>query len=113
MGGRGRLREPWRRSPRGKHVASAPRKIRERVDARCDASWPQGRRVPDAMPPRKASRQDTRARTKTATGGQGENTKEMEKPIVKELSKIVPKLREKGRLGRVNHFAWGARGGRS
>jgi NAD(P)-dependent dehydrogenase (short-subunit alcohol dehydrogenase family) len=33
-------------SPRGKHVASAPRKIRERVDARCDASWPQGRRVP-------------------------------------------------------------------
>ena len=34
MGGRGRLRDPWRRLSRGKHVASAPRQIRERVDAR-------------------------------------------------------------------------------
>jgi hypothetical protein len=90
MGGRGRLRDPWRRSPRGKHVASAPRKIRERVDARCDASWPQGRRVPDAMPPRKSSRQDARARTKTDTGGQVENTKVIEITLVKELGKIVP-----------------------
>ena len=60
------------------------------VDARCDASWPQGRRVPDAKPPRKASRQDARARTKTDTGGQVENTQVSELTLVKELGKIVP-----------------------
>ena len=75
---------------RGKRVASARRKTRERVDARRDASWPEGRRVPDAMPPRKSSRQDTRARTKTDTGGQVENTKVIEITLVKELGKIAP-----------------------
>jgi hypothetical protein len=74
----------------GKRVASAPREIRERVDARRDASWPRGRRVPEAMPPGKASRQDTRARTKTDTGGQVENTEVIEITLVKELGKIVP-----------------------
>jgi hypothetical protein len=48
------------------------------------------RRVPDAMPPRKASRENTRARTKTDTGGQVENTKVIEITIVKELGKIAP-----------------------
>jgi hypothetical protein len=59
-------------------------------DARRDASWPNGRRVSDPMPPRKASRQDTRARTKTDTGGQVENTKVIEITLVKELGKIAP-----------------------
>ena len=36
---------------------------RRRFDARCDASWLDRRRVPDPMPPRKSSRQDSRART--------------------------------------------------
>ena len=90
MGGRGRLWDPWRRLSRGKRVGRAPRKIREPVDLRRDASWPEGRRVPDAIPPRKASRQDTRARTKTDTGGQVENTKVIEITLVKELGKIVP-----------------------
>ncbi len=57
---------------------------------RRDASWPEGRRVPDAIPPRKASRQDVRARTKTDTGGQVEHTKVIEITIVKELGKIAP-----------------------
>ena len=34
-----------------------------RSDARRDASWLDRRRVPVAMPPRKTSRQDVRART--------------------------------------------------
>ena len=90
MGGRGRLREPRRRLRGGKHVARAPRQIREPVTVRCDASWPEGRRVLDAMPPRKSSRQDARARTKTDTGGQVENTKVIEITLVKELGKIAP-----------------------
>ena len=46
--------------------------------------------VPEAMPPRKASREAARARTKTDTGGQVENTKAIEITLVKELGKIVP-----------------------
>ena len=76
--------------PRGKRVASSLRKIRVSVDARRDASWPEGRRVPDAMPPRKSSRQDVRARTKTDTGAQVENTEVIELTIVKELGKLAP-----------------------
>jgi hypothetical protein len=90
MGGRGRLRDPWRWSSRGKRVARHSRQIRSVVYARRDASWPYGRRVPEAKPPRKASRQETRARTKTDTGTQVENTKVIEITIVKELGKIVP-----------------------
>ena len=46
---------------------------------------------PEAMPPRKASYgRCARARTKTDTGGQVENTKVIEKTLVKELGKIVP-----------------------
>jgi hypothetical protein len=57
---------------------------------RHDASWLTSRRVPDAMPPRKASREIARARTKTDTGGQVENTKVIEITIVKELGKMAP-----------------------
>ena len=42
------------------------------------------------MPPRKASREVARARTKTATGGLVENTKVIEITLVKELGKIAP-----------------------
>ena len=39
------------------------------------------------MPPRKASREVERARTKTDTGRQVENTKEIGRTLVKELGK--------------------------
>ena len=42
------------------------------------------------MPPRKAPRENTRACTKTDTGGQVENTKVIEITLVKELGKIAP-----------------------
>jgi hypothetical protein len=74
----------------GKRVASSRRKIRGCVDARRDASWPKGRRVPEPMPPRKTSREDVRARTKTDTGGQAENAKAIEITFVKELGKFAP-----------------------
>ena len=90
MGGRGRLWDPWRRLSRGKRVGRASREIRKPVYLRRDASWPEGRRVPDAIPPRKASRESARARTKTDTGGQVENTKVIEITLVKELGKIAP-----------------------
>ena len=51
---------------------------------------PLGAEVPEAMPPRKSSRQTSRARTKTDTGGQVENTEVIEITIVKELGKIAP-----------------------
>src|SRR5256885_12819030 len=57
--------------------------------------------VPQAMPPRKASREIERARTKTDTGGQVENTKVIGRTLVKELGKMAPQLREKGRPGKV------------
>ena len=46
--------------------------------------------VPESMPPRKASREVGRARTKTDTGGQVENTKAIGRTLVKELGKMVP-----------------------
>ena len=46
--------------------------------------------VSKAMPPRKASREVARARTKTDTGGRVENTKAIEITLVKELGKMVP-----------------------
>ena len=42
------------------------------------------------MPPRKASREIARARTKTDTGDQVENTKAIERIMVKELGKMPP-----------------------
>ena len=49
-----------------------------------------GRPVADSMPPRKASREWKRARTKTDTGGQVENTKVIEITLVKELGNLTP-----------------------
>jgi hypothetical protein len=46
--------------------------------------------VPDAIPPRKASREVARARTKTDTGGWVENTKAIGRTLVKELGKMAP-----------------------
>ena len=57
-------------------------------EVRCELAL--SRRLPDAMPPRKASREVARARTKTDTGGQVENTKVIEITLVKELGKIAP-----------------------
>ena len=57
-------------------------------EVRCQLAL--SRRVPEAMPPRKASRKDARARTKTDTGGQVENTKVIEITLVKELGKMAP-----------------------
>ena len=90
MGGRGRVGVPGDGCSRSKRVASALRQIRECVDARCDASEPEGSRVPDPKPPGKTSRQDTRARTKTDTGGQVEHTEVIEITLVKELGKFAP-----------------------
>jgi hypothetical protein len=39
-----------------------PWQIRGRINPRCDASWLMSRRVPDAIPPRKAPREEARAR---------------------------------------------------
>ena len=64
--------------------------MRVRINPRCDASWLLSRRVPNAIPPRKTSREEARARTKTDTGGQVENTKVIEITLVKELGKIAP-----------------------
>ncbi|GAC1388641.1 MAG: hypothetical protein NVSMB37_8690 [Candidatus Saccharimonadales bacterium] len=57
-------------------------------EVRCQLAL--SRRVPDAMPPRKASRKVARARTKTDTGGPVENTEVIEITLVKELGKIAP-----------------------
>jgi hypothetical protein len=46
--------------------------------------------VPEAMPPRKASREVARARTKTDTGGRVENTKAIGRTLEKELGKMAP-----------------------
>ena len=51
---------------------------------------PLGVEVLEAMPPRKSSRQTGRARTKTDTGVQVENTKAIGRTLVKELGKMVP-----------------------
>jgi hypothetical protein len=44
----------------------------------------------EAMPPRKAPREMERARTKTDTGRQVENTKVIGRTLVKELGKMAP-----------------------
>ena len=51
---------------------------------------PLGVEVLEAMPPRKSSREVGRARTKTDTGRQVENTKVIEITLVKELGKMAP-----------------------
>ena len=53
-------------------------------------------RSSSAMPPRKASRENGRARTKTDTGGQVENTKAIGRTLVKELGKMAPHFGRRG-----------------
>ena len=73
----------------GKHVGVALGKSGAATpEVRCQLAL--SRRVPEALPPRKASREKARARTKTDTGGQVENTKVIEITLVKELGKIAP-----------------------
>ena len=50
----------------------------------------ESREVAEPMPPRKASRERERARTKTDTGGQVEHTQAIERTLVKELGKMAP-----------------------
>ena len=89
MGGRGRLGEPRRWSSWDKHVGVALVKCGAAIpEVRCQLAL--SRRVPNAIPPRKSSREEARARTKTDTGGQVENTKVIEITLVKELGKIAP-----------------------
>ena len=49
-----------------------------------------GVEVTGATLPRKASNEETHARTKTDTGRQEENSKVREKTLVKELGKLHP-----------------------
>src|SRR3954452_4965151 len=112
MGGRGRLRKPRRWSSWGKHVGVASGKSEAASpEVRCQMAI--SRRVTDAKPPRKASRETARARTKSDTGGQVENTKVIEITLVKALAKIAPYLRDKERPRRVKPLAGGAREARS
>jgi hypothetical protein len=68
MGGRGRISEPWRWLTRDNPVGrvlgkSGTHYVREGM------SVGEIRQVADSMPPRKASREWERTRTKTDTGG--------------------------------------------
>ena len=89
MGGRGKLGNPRRWSSWDKRV-EVPALNAPALNSRRDVSWPTGRRVPDAIPPRKSSKEKVHARTKTDTGRQVENTKVIEITLVKELGKIAP-----------------------
>ena len=73
----------------GQPSRTDPRKIRG-PQVREGTSAGFGRPVADSMPPRKASREWERARTKTDTGGQVEHTKVIERTLVKELGKMAP-----------------------
>ena len=89
-GGTGKGRRTVALVVHGQPGRAGPRKIRgprEPERGRQPASrWP----VADPMPPRKASRERERARTKTDTGGQVEHTEVIERTLVKELGKMVP-----------------------
>jgi hypothetical protein len=65
------------------------RKIRLPLSLRQDVEAVKAE-VLEAMPPRKASREVGRARTKTDTGGQVENTKAIGRTLEKELGKMAP-----------------------
>ena len=65
------------------------RKIRPPSSLRQDAEAAEAE-VLEAMPPRKASREVGRARTKTDTGGQVENTQAIGRTLEKELGKMAP-----------------------
>ncbi len=73
----------------GQPRRAGDREIRHPSSLRRDAEREQ-REVFEAMPPRKASREVARARTKTDTGRQVENTKAIGRTLVKELGKMAP-----------------------
>ncbi len=88
-GGTGKGRRTVALVVHGQPGRTIPRKIRgSQVREGTSAGF--GRQVADPMPPRKASRERERARTKTDTGGQVEHTKVIERTLVKELGKMVP-----------------------
>jgi hypothetical protein len=89
MGGRGRVGEPWRWSTTDNPVGGALGKSGVHI-LREGMSPGVSRQVAEPMPPRKASREWERARTKTDTGGQVEHTEVIERTLVKELGKMVP-----------------------
>jgi hypothetical protein len=86
MGGRGRTGDPSRWLCWGNRVGR-PGENRPTLRRDAEAIAPE---VPETMPPRKAPRELQRARTKTDTGGRVENTKAIEKTLVKELGKMAP-----------------------
>ena len=65
------------------------REIRGSHSLRRDAEGAQPE-VAETMPPRKASREVGRARTKTDTGRQVEDTKAIGRTLEKELGKMAP-----------------------
>jgi hypothetical protein len=73
----------------GQPRRAGDREIRHPLSLRRDAEDAQSE-VVEAMPPRKASREVQRARTKTDTGGQVENTKAIGRTLEKELGKMAP-----------------------
>ncbi len=88
-GGTGKGRRTVAMVAHGQPGRAGTRKIR------CPSMPERGRRrrkpeVADPMPPRKASREWERARTKTDTGRQVEHTKAIERTLVKELGKMAP-----------------------
>ena len=89
MAGRGRLGEPRRWSTWGNRVGWLVGKSAG-LKPETGCRGPPRPEVLEAMPPRKSSREEARARTKTDTGGQVENTKVIEITLVKELGKIAP-----------------------
>ena len=89
MAGRGRLGEPRRWSTWDNCVGREIGKSVSHTSLRQDIEPAKGE-VLEAMPPRKASREVGRARTKTDTGGQVENTKAIGRTLVKELGKMAP-----------------------
>ena len=88
-GGTGKGKRTLALVVQGQHRRVGRRKIRGPLNPRVDVSR-HSRRVADPIPPRKASREKERARTKTDTGRQVEHTKVIEITLVKELGKMAP-----------------------
>ena len=74
----------------GQPGRAGSRKIRGPSKPERGLSTDESREVVEPMPPRKASREWERARTKTDTGGQVEHTQAIERTLVKELGKMAP-----------------------
>jgi hypothetical protein len=89
-GGTGSAMETQAMVVLGQPRRAGDREIRHPLSLRRDAEVHNWTEVPEAMPPRKASREVGRARTKTDTGGQVENTKAIGRTLVKELGKMAP-----------------------